>query len=81
MCRSLFRSSGELLYLPPHGGSLARRVTVLPLVCKRWAHILGQPSAVWADMFIDLQEFHKRDDDNDGRPFLDARVMSSWFSR
>ena len=31
-----------------HGDVLCR-LTVLPCICKRWARILGQPSAAWAE--------------------------------
>ena len=53
---------------------------VLPLVCKPWAHLLGQRSAVWTSACVNLHDFHKTDD-NVGRELLDARVVSAWFSR
>ncbi len=55
---------------------------MLPLVCKRWARILAQPSAAWEVSEIDLEELHKHDEwRDDGLPYLDARVVSAWFSR
>ena len=62
--------------------ALLRRLKALPLVCKRWARILGRPSAVWEDIDIDLVALRKRADAReDGLPYLDAQVVSAWFAR
>ncbi len=59
------------------------RLLDLPLVCKRWACILGRPSAVWKNTRIDLYWLHEGDGTgNTGEaPLLDSRVVSAWFSR
>lgn len=62
--------------------SLCRRLMILPRICKRWANVLTLPSAIWDHIDIGVQELRGR-----GRPrepgllLLDARVMSTWFSR
>ena len=59
-----------------------RRLTALPLVCKRWARILARPSAAWEHADIELGAVHKHEDEREyDLPYLDARVVSAWFAR
>jgi len=56
-----------------------RRLKALPRVCKRWARILGQPSAAWEDATIDLDLLH--DLTGIREEFMDAQVVSAWCGR
>ena len=65
-----------------HGDRLLRRLMNLPLVCKRWSRILGQPSAAWEITEIEFNEVHGHGSEReDGLPLLDANLVSAWFSR
>ena len=57
---------------------------MLPLVCKRWARVLGRPSDAWESIMIDLHSLHGRGDGAaalDQWPLLNARVISAWFGQ
>ncbi len=59
---------------------LRRRLTVLPLVCKRWARILGQASPAWEQ--VDFDWLYKRSNDRGaGRLRVVPEVISTWFGR
>ena len=58
-----------------------RRLSILPLVCKRWARLLGQPSTVvWDSVRFDVREVY-RWGTAAGRPLSEAGVVSAWFGR
>ena len=62
--------------------ALRRRLLLLPRVCKRWARILGRPSAAWARTEIDLYDLHRSyERRSDDLPLMDTRVISAWFCR
>jgi len=57
-------------------------LAALPLVCKRWARILGRPPAALERADIELGAVHKHEEEReDDLPYLDARVVSAWFAR
>jgi len=62
---------------------LTRRFIVLPLVCKQWARILGQPSAAWECGVIDLQALYNREceRDTDVDFGFDNDRLRAWFHR
>ena len=60
------------------------RLVALPLVCKQWARILGQPSAVWDSGVVDLQALYDLEDDDSDREVdyaLDRLRVDAWFRR
>ena len=62
--------------------SLCRRSMVLPRVCKRWAMVLTLPSLAWERVDIDGKDLRSRGRlRRTGQPLVDARVVSTWFSR
>lgn len=56
---------------------------MLPLVCKRWACILGRPSKAWEHTDIDMQALDNliQHAHMPHRPFLDGRVIAAWWTR
>ena len=91
-CRGIWSASGQAAHhaSPIIAGSasafiipLRRRLTLLACVCKRWARIVGQPSAAWAHVAIDLYELRWSNTlpDPGERPLMDTRCISAWFYR
>ncbi len=54
------------------------RLMMLPLVCKRWARMLRQPSAIWECGVVDLQVLYDRGEYGFA---LDNCKVFDWFNR
>ena len=60
---------------------MCRRMMVLPLVCKRWAGMLQQPSAAWEQCAIVTSRMLSWGSVKTSLVPLDEATVLAWFSR